>query len=108
MELDQDETDTFVDRLRRLNVLDLIDADLPPEPSARFTVTDDIGAHELNLFRMEDDDYAATSNRFEGAFGISSYIAEQLEVSLEDLAVTNTEDAGDRAESDPTTTEGGG
>lgn len=86
MELDQDETETFVDRLRRLNVLDLVDADLPLEPTARLTVVDDAGAHALALFALEDDDYAATSNRFEGVFGISSYIAEQLDVSLEDLA----------------------
>ena len=107
-DLDQDETNAFIDRLRRLNVLDLIDADLPPEPSARFTVTDDAGAHEMELFALEDDDYAATSNRFEGAFGISSYIAEQLEAPLEDLTVDETEDAGDSAESAPTATEGDG
>lgn len=108
VELDQDETNAFVDRLRRLNVLDLVDADLPPEPSARFAVTDEAGAHELALFALEDDDHAATSNRFEGAFGISSYIAEQLEVSLEDLAVTATEpDAGENAASSPAAAEDG-
>ena len=93
MELDQGETDTFVDRLRRLNVLDLIDAQLPPEPATRLTVVDDAGAHELALFALPDDDYAATSNRFEGVFGVSSYIAEQLNVSLADLA-------GDAADAD--------
>ena len=93
VELDQDETDTFVDRLRRLNVLDLIDAELPEEPTTRLVVVDDLGAHELALFALPDDDYAATSNRFEGVFGISSYIAEQLGVSLEDLA-------GDASEAD--------
>lgn len=94
VELDQDETNTFVDRLRRLNVLDLVDAELPLEPSTRFTVVDEAGAHELALFALDDDDYAATSNRFEGVFGISSYIAEQLDVSLEDLAgdASNTEE----------------
>ena len=80
-----------MDRLRRLNVLDLVDAELPPEPGARLTVVDEAGAHELALFALPDEDYAATSNRFEGVFGISSYIAEQLNVSLEDLAA----DAGD-------------
>ena len=87
VELDQDETNTFVDRLRRLNVLDLVDAELPPEPDVRFVVADDAGSHEVALFALEDDEYAATSNRFEGVFGISSYIAEQLSVPLEDLAV---------------------
>ena len=86
-ELDQDETGTFVDRLGRLNVLDLVDAELPPEPSAYFTVVDDAGSHELALFALPDDDYAAISNRFPGVFGISSYIAEQISVPLEDLVV---------------------
>jgi hypothetical protein len=101
VELDQGETDTFVDRLRRLNVLDLVDAELPLEPSTRLTVVDDAGAHELKLFTLPDDDYAATSNRFEGVFGISSYIAEQLNVSLEDLAAdgANGENAERSAES---------
>ncbi len=87
VELDQDETNTFVDRLRRLNVLDLVDAELPPEPGVRFTIADDAGSHEVSLFALEDDEHAAMSNRFEGVFGISSYIAEQLSVPLEDLAV---------------------
>ena len=111
VELDQDETNTFVDRLRRLNVLDLVDAELPPEPSMRFTVVDDAGSHELALFALEEDDYAATSNRFEGTFGISSYIAEQLNVSLEDLAVDAAaadEDAEGSAESPPSATEDDG
>jgi len=106
-DLDQDEANGFVDRLRRLNVLDLIDADLPTEPSARFTVTDDAGAHELALFALDDDDYAATSNRFEGAFGISSYIAEQLEVSLEELTVTEAQ-VDVEEESPPVAAEGDG
>ena len=108
VELDQDETNTFVDRLRRLNVLDLVDAELPPEPSMRFTVVDDAGSHELALFALEEDEYAATSNRFEGAFGISSYIAEQLNVALEDLtadAAEADEDAQGSAESSPSATE---
>lgn len=99
VELDQDETNTFMDRLRRLNVLDLVDAELPPEPSARLTVVDEAGAHELKLFALPDDDYAATSNRFEGVFGISSYIAEQLNVSLGDLAATSG-DVDENAEGD--------
>ncbi len=100
LELDQDETTTFVDRLGRLNVLDLVDAELPPQPSVRFTVADDAGSHELALFALEDDDYAATSNRYEGVFGVSSYIAEQLSVPLEDLLVDAAEGEVD-AESSP-------
>ena len=103
VELDQDETNRFIDQLRRLNVLDLVDAELPPEPSARFTVADGAGPHELALFALEDDEYAATSNRFEGTFGISSYIAEQLDVSLDDLAVDAAE-ADENAESSPAAT----
>ena len=99
--LDQDETNAFVDRLRRLNVLDLIDAELPAEPSTRFSVVDDAGAHELSLFALPDDDYAATSDRFEGAFGISSYIAEQLDVPLEELVVDAAENGEGSEESPP-------
>ena len=105
VELDQDETNTFVDRLRRLNVLDLVDAELPPEPSMRFALVDDAGSHELALFALEEDEYAATSNRFDGTFGISSYIAEQLNVSLEDLAVDAAEADEGSAESSPLATE---
>ena len=110
VELDQGETNTFIDRIRRLSVLDLIDAELPPEPSVRFTVVDDEGSHELALFALEDDDYAATSNRFEGVFGISSYIAEQLDVSLDDLAAdaAEAENAEGSAESSPAATEDDG
>ncbi len=94
VELDQDETNTFVDRLRRLNVLDIVDAELREEPGTTFVVVDDAGAHELALFALPDDDYAATSNRFEGVFGISSYIAEQLDMPLEDLAVDASDEDG--------------
>ena len=108
VELDQDETNAFIDRLRRLNVLDLVDAELPPEPSVRFAVADGAGPHELALFALEDDDYAATSNRFEGIFGISSYIAEQLDVSLDDLAVDAAEAEKDAEGSAPAATEDDG
>ena len=110
VELDQDETNAFIDRIRRLNVLDLVDAELPPEPNVRFTVVDGAGSHELSLFALEDDDYAAISNRFEGVLGISSYIAEQLDVSLEDLAVeaAEAENAEGSAESSPSATEDDG
>ena len=101
VELDQDETNTFVDRLRRLSVLDLVDAELPPEPSMRLTVEDDAGSHEVALFALEDDEYAATSNRFEGVFGISSYIAEQLGAPLEDLAVDAAQPDENAEESPP-------
>ena len=110
VELDQGETNTFIDRIQRLSVLDLIDAELPPEPSMRLTVVDGAGFHELALFALEDDDYAATSNRFEGVFGISSYIAEQLDVSLDDLAAdaAEAENAEGSAESSPAATEDDG
>ena len=97
VELDQDETKTFVDRLGRLNVLDLVEVELPPQPSVRFTVVDDAGSHELALFALPDDEYAATSNRFDGVFGISSYIAEQLTVPLDELAA-DAEGADESAE----------
>ena len=105
-QLGQDETNALVDRLRRLNVLDLIDAELPPEPKVRFTVVDEAGSQELALFALEDDEYAATSNRFEGVFGVSSYIAEQLDVSIEDLTAGAAEEDGTGEQPPPVAADG--
>lgn len=93
--LDQDEVSTLIGRFEGLRVLDLVDAELPATPKMRFTLIDDGGAHEIAFFHLEEeDDYVATSNRFEGRFEVATYIAEQLDVSLGDLlASENDEEA---------------
>lgn len=85
--IDQDEAAEYTARFTGLNVLGLVDAELPEEPTARFVLTDDAGDHELALFHLEEeDDFVATSNRYAGKFEIAKYVAERLDASLEDLA----------------------
>ncbi len=85
--IDQDEAAEYTARFTGLNVLGLVDAELPEEPTARFVLTDDAGDHELALFHLEEeDDFVATSNRYAGLFEIAKYVAERLDASLEDLA----------------------
>lgn len=86
-ELDQSEVDTLVGRFTGLNVLDASDVDLPTEPKLQFAIKDAAGTQTLSIYHHEEDgDYVATSDRVGGRFEISTYIAEQLDVSLGDLA----------------------
>ena len=85
--VDQDEAAEYTARFTGLNVLGVVDVELPGAPTARFVLTDDIGAHELSLFHLEEeDDYVATSNRYAGQFEIAKYVAERLDASLDDFA----------------------
>lgn len=95
--IDQEEAAEYTARFTGLNVLDIVDVELPEAPAARFVLTDDAGAHELSLFHLEEeDDYVATSNRYAGQFEIAKYVAERLDASLEDLA-PEPEEADDDA-----------
>ena len=99
--IDQDEAAEYTARFTGLNVLGLVDAELPEEPTARFVLTDDVGAHELALFHLEEeDDFVATSNRYAGKFEIAKYVAERLDASLEDLA-PEPEDTDAPVDEDP-------
>lgn len=104
--LDAGKTATLVGRFTGLSVLDISDAALPDEPYAAFALDDDEGELLISLYRLRetpeapqstDDeeaqeeeepsyDYVATSNRAPGAFEISAYIAEQMDMALADLA----------------------
>ena len=104
--LDAGKTATLVGRFAGLSVLDISDAALPDEPYAAFAIDDDEGELLISLYRLRetpeaqqsrDDeeaqeeeepsyDYVATSNRAPGAFEISAYIAEQMDMALADLA----------------------
>ena len=99
--LDQEEAAEYTARFTGLNVLGLVDVELPATPTARFVLTDDAGAHELDLFHLEEeDDFVATSNRYAGQFEIAQYVAERLDASLDDLSVDGEEgvDEGEGAE----------
>lgn len=93
--IDQDEAAEYAARFTGLNVLGIVDVELPEEPTVRFVLADDAGAHELALFHLEEeDDYVATSNRYDGQFEIAKYVAERLDASLDDF-VAEPEDASD-------------
>ncbi|MDE0349571.1 MAG: DUF4340 domain-containing protein [Gammaproteobacteria bacterium] len=94
--LDPEETAEYTARFTGLNVLGIVDVDLPEEPVARFVLTDDAGAHELALFHLEEeDDYVATSDRYDGQFEIAKYVAERLDASLDDLVADADEAAAE-------------
>ncbi len=102
--VDQEEAAEYTARFTGLNVLNLVDVELPAEPAARFVLTDDAGAHELDLFHLEEeDDFVATSNRYAGQFEIAKYVAERLDASLDDFVAEADEvdeDADDTGTSD--------
>lgn len=99
--IDQDEAAEYTARFTGLNVLGIVDVELPGEPAARFVLEDDVGAHELALYHLEEeDDYVATSNRYAGQFEIAKYVAERLDASLEDFAPEVEDDAPEAEEDD--------
>ena len=86
-ELDQGKAETFAGRFTGLSVLGVSDAELPDEPKMAFALTDDAGTETLRIYHLEaDDDYVATSGRVPGAYELSSYIAEQMDKAIGDLA----------------------
>ena len=104
--VDQDEAAEYTARFTGLNVLGIMDVELPGEATARFLVTDDAGAHELALFHLEEEDeYVATSNRYAGQFEIAKYVAERLDASLDDF-VADAEDASDDGPDDVAPSDG--
>lgn len=60
---------------------------LPEEEAFSFSLTDAAGIHQIDFYRVgeEGEDFVATSSRQNGAFDVAAYIAEQLDVTLEDL-----------------------
>ena len=97
--LDQGKATTFAGRFTGLTVLGVADADTLGEASATFTLEDDDGAFAFMLYRMAEDDYAAATDRVPGVYEISSYMAEQMDVGIEDLMPDPPEEkAADDAE----------
>ena len=63
------------------------DSGITSEPSFSFLLTDDDGVQSLKFFHLdEQDSYAATSDRVAGVFEVATYIAEQMDGDLADLA----------------------
>lgn len=96
--LDQAKVETLAGRFSGLSVLGVSEAELPSEPTATFAIGDDDGTLAFTLYRMEDDDYAGASGRMPGVYELSSYIAEQMDVTLADLAPDEPEE---EAEAEP-------
>lgn len=93
VELDAEEVDKFVGRFTDLSVYDISDADIAEIDPIDFNLTDASGEYSLQLFHDEDnDDWIASSSKVHGTFSISSYIAKQMTVALEELAIEPDDD----------------
>lgn len=92
-ELDQGKAETFAGRFSGLSVIGVSDLALPDAPKMTFALTDDSGTQTLRIFHLEaDDDYVAVSDRVSGTFEMSSYIAEQMDTTVAELAPDPPED----------------
>jgi len=92
-ELDQGKAETFAGRFSGLSVIGVSDLALPEAPKMTFALTDESGTQTLRIFHLEeDDDYVAMSDRVSGTFEMSSYIAEQMDKTVADLAPDPPED----------------
>ncbi len=96
--LDADAVDKVIGRFENLSVYTISDAALPEQPTARISWTDDGGETLLSLFHLEEEDeWVATSDRVAGQYGISTYIAKDMAMSLEDL-LPQEEDSAEAAD----------
>ena len=92
-ELDQGKAETFAGRFSGLSVIGVSDLALPETAKMTFALTDESGTQTLRIFHLEaDDDYLAVSDRVPGTFEMSSYIAEQMDTTVADLAPDPPED----------------
>ena len=93
VELDVDEVEKFIGRFTDLSVYDVSDADISEIEPIDFNLTDASGEYSLQLFHDEDnDDWIASSSKVHGTFSVSSYIAKQMTVALEELAIEPDEE----------------
>lgn len=92
-ELDNDTVEKVIGRFENLNVYTISDAELPSDPTASLTWIDDGGEATILLYHLEEeDDWVATSDRVAGQYGISTYIAEDMAKTLDDLLPASEED----------------
>ena len=88
--LDPGKVETLAGRFTGLSVLGVNETDLPEAPKAVYSLQDDAGTLTFSLYHLdhleEDDKYIATSDRVQGSYEVSSYIAEQIDVTVDALA----------------------
>jgi hypothetical protein len=93
--LDQAKVETLVGRFTGLSATGVSEAALPDAPAFAFELTDDAGTQTLGLYRLGgedgDEEYVATSDRVAGQYAVSSYIVEQMDTVLLDLAPDTAE-----------------
>ena len=93
-ELDETLVDGHISRFSNLSVFEQHEGELPADPIKRFVIEDGKGVFVMSLYSVgegeedEAEEFAVTSSRLEGhAFGVGSYVAEQINKSLDDLSV---------------------
>ena len=99
--LDSAKAATFAGRFEGLNVIDATPAPAPDAAKLRFTLADDDGEYQLAFHALEEGgDYAVVSSRVEGAFKVASYVVDELDKPLADIAATADVDSADEASAD--------
>ena len=92
--LDTAEVESLVGRLAGLMTTGVYEGEEALEdPAFTYRLTDTSGAYRLDFYRVGPDleDYVVVSDRAAGRFEVASYIASQLDVSIDDL--TGADDA---------------
>lgn len=87
-DLNQSEVNKLAARFEGLSVTEPSDFRLPADPWIQYSLDDEEGTQILSIYRVNDENkYAITSDRTAGVYGLSSFVAEQLDVQLADLQV---------------------
>ncbi len=84
--LDQGKAQALAGHFKGLTALGVRDAAPSATPAMTFMLTDDEGTMTLAIHHLEEDTYAATSDRTPGFYQVSSYLVKQLDVGLAELA----------------------
>ena len=90
-DLDDSLVEAHINRFENLSIFDVYEDPLPETSLHRFVIKDGKGSYVLALYSVgeeDDDDFAITSSRVENAaFEVGSYVADQINKSLDDLTV---------------------
>ena len=85
-DLSQSEINKLAARFEGLSVTEPSDFQLPADPWIQYSLDDEEGTQLLSIYRVSDENnYVITSDRTAGVYGLSSFVAEQLDVQLSDL-----------------------
>ena len=92
-DLDATKVDSFIRRFTNLSVFDIYDGEELAEAVAVFQLSDEIGELQLTVYRDEaEDDWIFESNRVDGLYKVSSYIAEEITNDLVELTINPPDD----------------